>query len=168
MKKLLIWISTALLVIVTNASFAADFKVGVVDMQKILQNDPKVQVLEDKLKKQFSPQQDKIAAMQKQLNDDLTKYKRDISVMKDSDKKASEQKINDEGKKLQETEADFQKQFVLAREDALQSVLKDVQAIVASIAKDQKINLVTVKASVVYNDPELDITDAVIKQIQKK
>lgn len=166
MKKLLIWVSAAILFMVANASFAADFKVGVINMQKILQNDPQVQVLEDKLKKQFSPQQDKLVALQKQINDDITKYKRDASVMKDSDKKATEQKINDEGKKLQDSQADFQKQFVLAREDALQTVLKDIEGIVGGIAKANGFNLVIAKANVAYNDPSLDITDQVISKIQ--
>jgi outer membrane protein len=167
MKKMLLWSLALFFAGMTNLALAADFKVGVVDIQEVLQKYGKVQQAEDQLKKQFAPQQEKLASLQKQFADDMTKYNRDSAVMKDADKKAAQDKLMKQQDDLRKQQMDIEKQFVAARDDKMQAILKDVKDAVNNIAQQQKLNLILVKGSVAYNDDSLDITDQVVKALKK-
>jgi outer membrane protein len=166
MKKILLSFLTLALISSVSGVFAADLKIGVVNFQQVLQNYPKVKATDEKLKKQFAPQQEKLVAMQKKLNDDINKYNRDGAIMKESDKKDAEGKIRDAANKFQTAQGDFQKQLALARNEAMKSIEQDVSGIVSKVAKEQNFDLVLAKAAVGYNKPEADITDRVIKKLK--
>ena len=167
MKKILLSLSIIALSSSVFCVSAADLKVGVVNFQQVLQNYPKVKATDEKLKKQFAPQQEKLVGMQKQLNDEISKYNRDGAIMKDSDKKATEGKIREQANKFQVAQGDFQKKVSEARNDAMKTIEKDISEIVNMIAKNQHFNLILAKATVAYNDSEFDLTDQVIKKLKK-
>ncbi|GAH00562.1 unnamed protein product, partial [marine sediment metagenome] len=76
MKKLLSFLSICFLLTGFSTAFADDFKVGVVDVQKVLQNYSKVAQVEEKLKQQFGPEQGKLQAKNKQISEEIAKFNR--------------------------------------------------------------------------------------------
>lgn len=168
MKKVVLFISVLAMFVGLNVAFAADnLKIGVVDVQEMMQKIPQVTAMQKQLQSKFKPQTKKITAMQRQLQADLTKFNKNRSVMKNTDKKKMQKKIVDEQNKLRTIQIDFQKQAMNAQKKAMQSILSDVEAAVKKIAKDQNLNLVLTKASIAYNDDDMDITDKVIKELKK-
>jgi len=167
MKKVLLSLSIVALLSSAFCVTAADLKIGVVNFQHVLQSYPKVKATDEKLKKQFAPQQEKLVSMQKQLNDEINKYNRDGAIMKDADKKAIEGKIRDQANKFQTAQGEFQKKVAEARNDAMKVIEQDIADIVNVVAKNQHFNLILAKATVGYNDPEFDVTDQVIKKLKK-
>ena len=115
MKKILIVALSCILFVGANAAFASDVKVGVVDVQQVLQNVPQVKALQTKLKKQFAPQEKKITVAQKQLQANIDKYKKNQAVMKAQDKDALQKKILDGQQQLRGMQVDFQKKVVAAQ-----------------------------------------------------
>jgi outer membrane protein len=166
MKKILLLVLSIGLLLGFSVARADNLKVGVLDVQKVMQKSPQVSVMQAKLKKQFAPQEKKITAAQKQLKADFDKYNKDQAVMKDADKKALQKKILAEQSKLRNLQTQFQQQLIAAQRTAMQSILKDIEGAVEDVAKDQKLDLVLTKASVAYNNPDLDVTDQVIKKLK--
>jgi outer membrane protein len=173
-KKILLPSLISAILFLTSASYAlADDskydlkKIGVVDFQQVLQSYHKVKEADEKLKKQFAPQQEKLVDMRKQLNNDVDKYNRDSGIMKEADKKSTEAKIRDEANKLQTAQSDFQKQLAAAKNETMKSIEQDVADIVGKVAKDLKLDLVLAKAAVGYSDSKFDITDQVVKKLKK-
>jgi outer membrane protein len=166
MKKLLGLIVAGFFLATVSTVFAADSKVGVVDVQKVLQGYSKVAQMETKLKNQFGPEQQKMQATSKEISDEIAKFNRDSSVMKQADKKAAQDKIVKQQNDFRNQQVDFQKKFFMARDEAMQALLNDVKAAVAKVAAKEHFNLVLAKANVAYNDAGLDITDKVSKELK--
>jgi outer membrane protein len=166
MKKILLLVLSIGLLLGFSVARADNLKVGVLDVQKVMQKSPRVSAMQAKLKKQFAPQEKKITAAQKQLKADFDKYNKDQAVMKDADKKALQKKILAEQSKLRNLQTQFQQQLIAAQRKSMQSILKDIEDAVEKVAKDQKLDLVLTKASVAYNNPDLDVTDQVIKKLK--
>jgi outer membrane protein len=168
MKKVVLFISALAMFAGLNVAFAADnLKIGVVDVQEMMQKIPQVTAMQKELQSKFDPQTKKIRSMQQQLQADLAKFNKNSSVMKNADKKKMQKKIVDEQNKLRAVQIDFQQQAMDAQKKAMQSILSDVEVAVKKVAKDQNLNLVLTKASIAYNDDDMDITDKVIKELKK-
>lgn len=166
MKKVLLLIAAGLL-LTANAAFA-DVKFGVLDLNKVLSNDPQVTLLQDQLKKQFEPRNQEIVTAQKTLQNDIDKYNKESNKLKGNDVKKNQDKIIGEQKKLQELQASFQHDLTDAQNKSMQTILKRVETVVNKIAADQKYDLVVTKVSTVYNDPKLEITDKVVTELKKE
>jgi len=166
MKKMLLLILSTILLFSFSVAFAADLKVGVLDVQKTLQSIPQVEKMQAQLKKRFTPQQAQITKLQNQLKADFDKFNREHDVMKDKDKKAMQKTILANQEKLHNLQMNFQQQLMEAQKKAMQSILNDIENVVDGIAADQKLNIVLTKANVAYNDSDMDITDQVIKALK--
>ena len=70
MKKMLLLILSTILLFSFSIAFAADLKIGVLDVQKTLRSIPQVKKMQAQLKRRFTPQQTQITALQKQLKAD--------------------------------------------------------------------------------------------------
>src|SRR3990167_10952535 len=68
-------------------------KIGVVDLQKIMQTAPQMKSIQAKLEKEFKPRRDKLVSMEETLKKDMEHFKRDSAVMNDQQKKDLEKKI---------------------------------------------------------------------------
>jgi len=167
MKKMLLSLSMIAVLFGSSDILASDLKIGVVNFQQVLQSYPKVQATDEKLKKEFAPQQEKLVAMQKSLSEEVNKYNRDSAVMKEADKKTAEANIRDRANKYQTSQNEFQKKLTNAKNEAMKVIEQDVANAVNGVAKEQHFNLVLAKAAVGYNDAEFDITAQVIKKLKK-
>jgi outer membrane protein len=166
MKKLLVLVSAFAFFAIAGVAAAADMKVGIVDMQTVFQKSQTVAKMRTALQSQFAPTEKTINAKQKQLQDDISKYKRDSAIMKDSDRDALEKKISAEQQDLGKAQSDFQSKIVAAQNKDMQTVMAKIQQAVSTISKKQGINLVFAKASIVYADANaFDITDQVLKSV---
>ncbi len=166
MKKMLLLILSTILLFSFSIVFAADLKIGVLDVQKTLQSIPQVKKVQAQLKREFAPQQKQITMLQKQLKTDFDKFNREHDVMKDKDKKTMQKAILAKQEKLHNLQINFQQKLMEAQKKAMQSILGDIERVVDGIAADQKLNVVLTKANVAYNDANMDITDQVIKELK--
>lgn len=144
---------------------ASPVAIGLVDMQQILQQSPKVTAASEKLKKQFSPEQNKLMAKQNHLKELTDKLNRDAAVMQPKDKEALQAQIEKEQKDLMQQSQAFQQKAFEAQQKEMQSILANVTGVVKDIAKKKNLGLVVDKGAVVYADDGLDITNDVKKAL---
>jgi outer membrane protein len=165
MKKLFCLVLTTVLIGFSSLGFA-DMKIGVLDLNKVLMNSPQVKSMQVNLKKQFDPRGQELLNLQKALQGDLDKYNKISSTLKGDGLKQEQQKILDEQKKLQDSRNVFQRDLITAQNQAMQTILKQVETVVNRIAANQKFDLIVTKISLAYNDPKLEITDQVIAALK--
>lgn len=187
MKKVVLVTTGALLVlgaVIANAGFlsssdsakaaapavvasAGGLNIGVIDLSAVLQDSSQAKAAGESLKKEFKPRQDSIIAAQQQLQKDQDKYKRDATVMSQSEALALQDKITREQRDLQQKQENYMQDLRSAQSAAMQKVLAQVDKVVAKIAKDGNYDLILQKNSVAFNSPRVDITSQVIQQLKK-
>src|SRR5580692_7909198 len=100
MKKVLALISSVLLIGVTQAyaapAAATQPSIAIVNVQQIFQQSPKIASLNKKLQGQFKGRQEKLLAAQKNLQDEIEKFKKESPTMSQKDKDALQKRIVDD------------------------------------------------------------------------
>lgn len=142
-------------------------QVGVVDMQKIFQSSPDVKKIDQDLKSQFTARKQKLDQMGKDLQDNMKKYQVNKSVMNSKSLADLEGKINQQRQELQKEDAQFQKDLYAAQSAQTGKFLNKVKGVVETIAKQDKLDIVESKRSLLYSTDEMDITAKVMDALSK-
>ncbi|MFA6291820.1 MAG: OmpH family outer membrane protein [Victivallales bacterium] len=167
--------------------FCADQKVALVDMEKLFQNYYKTKISDADLKKQAEIFKD----YSNKLNDSLLKLQDEFKEVRDASQNIALSEAERENKRisaqdkyrqLKEKEnevkqynAEKQNQLKDKYEELRNSLLKEISETIRKYCQSQGITLVLDSSgktlnnipSVIYRVPELDITDVILKEINK-
>lgn len=165
-KLLLIFISLLGIFFLANSYAMGNAKIGIVDVQKIMQNAPEVKSASDALHKKFAPEQAKILAKQTDLKKMMDKLNRDASVMRDSDKKKLQDQIMTARKEFTTMTQGYEQKVLVAQQQTMQKIVKKVNNIAAQIAKKESLSMVIVRQAVIYPGDAKDITDEIINSMK--
>lgn len=164
-KSLLVFLVSFLCSTSIFAADATNMKIGIVDVQKIIQKAPETQKYSDALKAKFKPRQDKIVELNKKVQDDEAKLTKNGSVMKASERDKIQDKLTSEKRDLQRMMQDYQDDLTQARDRDMQELFAHIEKAVNTVAKREKFDLVLQKTAAPYAEAHLDITEAVIKEL---
>ncbi|MBS0358540.1 MAG: OmpH family outer membrane protein [Proteobacteria bacterium] len=162
-KQISIIVSGFALLMAASVAVAEAVKIGVVDVQAIVQQSEKAKVIRDKLKAQFKSREQEIMAAEKKFQDDVAKLKRNDSVMSQPEKTKMEQMAYDEKRNLQRLEEDYQQDLNFAQNKAMESFFAELKKSIDKVAKDGNYDLVLQRGAVPYANPRIDITAQVLK-----
>lgn len=143
----------------------AEAKIGVVDLQKIMQTSSQMKTIQQKLEKDFKPRRDKLVAMEEGLKQDMEKFKRDGSIMSDSQKKDLEKKILATQQTFEREGQQYQQELSTAHNEAMEELYSKIRKAIAKVADTDKYDIVLQKDAAPFSSEKLDITENVIKQI---
>ncbi len=155
--------------LITSAASAAEFKVGVVDMQKAIQTSSAGKKAKKEVEGDFEKKKKDLKKKEDDLKKRVEEFEKKQAVLSD--------------KVRQEQQTDLQKDMMQFREEVSKSqvtiqqrereltkpILEKLQKVILEIAKEKDFSMVLEKAeqSVMFAKTELDITDEVIKRADK-
>lgn len=164
MKKLVLSLFLITGLAATNV-IAADLKIGVVSVERILSEAPQVESVNASMLERFGPQRDELQNLEKEINKMQENYKRNELVM-------TEDKLNDLKKEiitkvqtLKQKEATLTQEVNTVRNQELAVLQQQIRGVIDDIAKKGKYNLV-LSEGVVYADKKHDITDQVLEKMK--
>lgn len=163
MKKLVI---TAAALLLSMSVFADDMKIGIVDVRQVLQSSPQVAAMQKKLQQQFADREKQLQAAQQQFQQDADKLNRDAAVMKPADRDALAKKAQAEQDNLRTMQMSMQKDLYAKQNEAMQTILNQMQDIISQIAKAKNLSLVITKDAVAYVANDVDVTQDVIAKMK--
>jgi outer membrane protein len=149
-----------------GTSLFADWaKIGVVDLQKIMQTSSQMKSIQEKLEKEFKRRRDKLVAVEASLKSDMEKFKRDSAIMSATQKKELEKKIVSTQQQFERDGQQYQQELSTAHNEAMEGLYTKVRAAIGKIAKDEKYDIIVQKDAAPFSTQALDVTDKVIKEI---
>ena len=159
------WLA-GLLAITSAAAFAADAKIGVVDLQKIMQTSSQMKGIQEKLENEFKPRRDKLIALEETLKKDMEAFKRDTAVLSQSQRKALEKKIVGEQQAFERTGQQYQQDLSTAHNEAMEEFYNKIRAAIAKVAEVHSYDLVFQKDAAPFSVDKLDMTAKVMQEIK--
>ncbi len=165
MKRFGALLTALLFGFLTTAVFADSAKIGVVDLQKIMQTSNQMKTIQQKLEKEFKPRRDKLVASETNLKNDMEKFKRDSAILTTTQKKDLEKKILAAQQQFERDGQQYQQELSTAHNEAMEGLYTKVRAAIGKIAKDEKYDLIVQKDAAPFSSSTLDVTDKVIKAI---
>lgn len=158
-------------VFASSTSFADNanggIKIGVINVQSIMQKSPMVAQLNKQLQSQFQPRQDQLVKAQNDLQSEVDKLNKNGAVMSNADRSQLQDKIIADRANLQGMSQSFQQDLNSAQSQAMQQFMVKLQAAVNTVATTGKYDLILQRSGTPYVSSALDITDQVLTQLPK-
>lgn len=169
-RALVISVSLVALLAVSTAASAAELKVGVIDVEYVIQKSKAGEGAKKKLKKLFDQKQKELDDKQKALLDLKKQLENPSDMMTDKKKK---ELVNDYQKGLLELQNSFlENQQALQKKEAelMKPILKRLEEVLTKMAQDEDYDLIMNRSQngVLFTKPTHDITEAVLKALDAK
>ncbi len=145
--------------------FAAELKIGVVSVERILTEAPQVDAVNTSMLERFGPQRDELKKIEKEITKMQENYKRNELVMTEDKLNELKKEIIGKLQILKQQEALLTQEVGNVRNQELAVLQQQVRGIIDDIAKKDKYSLI-LSEGVAYADDKLDITDKVLDKMK--
>ncbi|MBF4987474.1 OmpH family outer membrane protein [Methylophilus sp. 14] len=146
---------------------AADFKVGYVQVDKLLQEAPQTAETGKKLEKEFSPRSLELDKLQKQIRDLESQLDHDRANIVEADRRQKERQLNNLRLEFQSKQRELREDINLRKNEELALLQERINKAVQTVSESEGYDLVAY-SGVAYASKRIDITDKVLKLLGKK
>ena len=164
MKKTSLFVAGLMAMTMATSAWAG--KIGVVNPERILRESAAAEQAHELLKKEFAKREAALATASKVLKADVEEYQKKRESLSETQRAITERKLADQERTLQRRNREMREDLNRRRNEELQGILMRSNEIIQEIAKKDKYDLIVQEA--VYANPEIDITDRVIKALAEK
>jgi outer membrane protein len=151
------------LMLVPGAAYAADGKVGYVDLRRAFYEYEKTKSMETSLTAFTEERQSERTAKVQEL----TKMRDAAEMLKGDAKEKRQQAIDGKLMELQEYDRSTRQDILNKRNDMFREVIEDIQKVVEEIGKAQGYSYILDSRNIMYAEKTLDLTDEALKALNK-
>ena len=142
---------------------AQEFKVGVVNLDRIFREANSAKAAQTKLEQEFSKREKEIDDLGNQIKALGDKFEREAPTLAESQRNTRQKQLVDQDREFQRKRREFQEDLNARKNEELQQVIERANKVVKSLAEAEKYDLILQES--VYVNPKHDITDKVIKTL---
>lgn len=155
----------ALLGAFSMPAVAQDLRVGVVNIQALMEQAPQTKAAMDALQEEFAPRQREFAAKQKEFEDLRVKAEKDFTVMGGTERDNAERELRELQREVTRLQNEFREDLNLRQNEELgklqRTLLKDIQ----DYAEAEGYDLI-VGDGVLYASSAVNITNNVLQAVE--
>ena len=167
MKKLLFQISQIILgtsiALAGITASAQEFKIGIVNLDRIFREANSAKSAQTKLEQEFSKREKELNDTGSQLKTLSEKFEREAPTLAEAARNTRQRQLMDQDREFQRKRRQFQEDLNTRKNEELQVVIERANKVVKSLAETEKYDLILQES--VYVNPKHDITDKVIKSL---
>ncbi len=145
------------------AASAQEFKVGIVNLDRIFREANSAKSAQTKLEQEFGKREKELNDVAAQLKTASDKFERESPTLSESQRNTRQKQLVDQDRDFQRKRREFQEDLNTRKNEELQTVIERANKVVKSLAEAEKYDLIVQEA--VYVNPKHDITDKVLKSL---
>jgi len=145
---------------------AGDFRIGVVDTERILRESRQAVLAEKKIEKDFAARDQEIKKLITQSKEQQTALEKDGSTLSDSVRRNKERELANLNLSLQTLQREFREDLNLRKNEELALVLAQADKAIRGVAESEGYDIILQES--VYHNPKVDITDKVLKYLSNE
>ncbi len=154
------------LALVSTVASAAQ-KVGVIDVQLVLQSLPQVATIEQTINAEFQDQIQEVTAMREEGNFLVEKLQREAATMSEEQKQQLQEQIAVLGQQMQQKGQPLQQNMQARTAEERNKLLALIKQAIDTIAAKEGYDMVLNAQSVPFAKDEFDISQQVLSQVSK-
>jgi len=147
---------------------AQDFKLGVINTQKVVENynkaieaDTELKTLQDRLAGRLKKLEDEIVTMEERLT------KQELFLDEDAVRSAKADIVRKQDEYRQKLKVG-QESLMEKQKELLEPILQEVKDLIIQIGKQEKYSLILDKQAAMFVESKYDLTDSLIQQLNEK
>ena len=142
---------------------AQEFKVGIVNLDRIFREANSAKNAQVKLEQEFSKREKEINDAAAQLKTASDKFEREAPTLAETQRATRQKQLVEQDRDFQRKRREFQEDLNSRKNEELQQVIERANKVVKALAEAEKYDLILQEA--VYVNPKHDITDKVLKSL---
>lgn len=166
-KRFLFLVTTLALLAtgLTSGAHAADLKIGVINVARLLDSAPQTKSALQALQDEFAPRERELVAQQQELRTEGEALQRDSAIMSESERRSSEQSLREKQRELARKTGQFREDANLRRNEELGRLQRLLLDEVNVFATNNGFDLI-IGDGVLFARGEVDITDQVLARME--
>jgi len=158
-----------LVVLVLGSTWAqaADLKIGVVNVPKILEESPPAIAARDALQREFEPRERELLATQASLRKLEERLNRDGSIMSEAERSKLEREVLTKQRDFKHDQDGFREDLAMKRRELVENLQRQLVDSIRAYAEEKKFDLLLAEG-VVYVKDSYDVTDEVLRYLSGK
>lgn len=164
MKRLLLCILLA--VATPTVAIAADYKIGVVNLERLLNDSAPATRANKKLEKEFAARDQAVQRMAKQFRDLQAHLEKETVTMSDADRRNKERELANMNRDLQRAQREFREDLNARQNEERLAFQERVNKAINEMAEREKFDLILHEG--IYYSSRVDITDKVLRLLADK
>ena len=147
------------------AAQSADLKIGFVNTEKVFRDSQLAVKAQKKLEKEFQTREQEIQKMVKQARDLQAFIEKEGLTLSEADRTKKQKDMANLSRDLQHDQRAFREDLNQRKNEEFASVQERARKAIMEIAEKEKFDLIL--ENVVYASPKVDITDRVLKTLER-
>ncbi len=144
---------------------AQETKIGFVNTERIFREAVPAKAAQAKIEQEFSRREKELQDMAGRIKGMADKLDKDAPVLSESDRVRRQRELTDMDKDFQRRQREFREDLNHRRNEELATVLDRTNKVIKQIAEAEKYDIIFQEA--VYISPRIDITDKVLRALNK-
>ena len=140
---------------------AQEFKVGIVNLDRIFREANSAKAAQIKLEAEFGKREKELNDTSAQIKTLSDKFEREAPTLSETQRATRQKQLVDQDRDFQRKRREFQEDLNSRKNEELQQVIERANKVVKTLAEAEKYDLIVQEA--VYVNPKHDITDKVLK-----
>jgi outer membrane protein len=147
----------------TTAFCAEDYKIGVINPERILREAAPAKEAAKRLEEEFKSRDAAVGKSERELRELTTRFERESATLSESDRAARQRDIESRGRELERLRRQLSEDLKTRQFDEMNKLKERLDALLTKIAKEQGYDLILQDG--VYVGKSVDMTDLVIKAL---
>ncbi len=148
-----------------SAANAADLKIGVINVAKLLDSAPQTKSALQALQEEFAPRERDLVSQQQELVGQQEALQRDSAIMSEAERRSSEQSLREKQRDLARKTGQFREDANMRRNEELSRLQRLLLDEVNAFATANGFDLI-IGDGVLFARGEVDITDQVLARME--
>jgi len=144
---------------------AQEVKIGVVNIQVLMERSPQTKAAMDALQEEFAPRQREFLAKQKEYEDLGAKVQKDVAVMGETERRNAEKNLRDLQREVTRLQTEFREDLNLRQNEELGLLQRSLLMEVQNFAAQEGYDLV-VGDGVLFASTAVNITEDVLRTVE--
>ena len=145
-------------------AIAQEFKIGIVNLDRIVRESGPAKAAQTKLEVEFGKREKELNDLGNQIKASSDRLEREGPTLPESQRSARQKQLVDQDREFQRKRREFQEDLNNRKNEELQSIIDRANRAVKALAESEKFDLIIQEA--VYINPTHDITEKVIKSLR--
>ncbi len=156
-------IMAPLLLALTMTPAQAEFKLGFVNGQRVVNESPQAKRAKQKLEKEFEKRDQELQQLSKRLQSMQENLEKNGVTMAESERRTKEREFSELSRDFQRKQREFREDLNLRQNEEMAAIFERANKIIKQIAETEKYDLIVQEA--VYFSPRIDLTEKVVKAL---
>jgi outer membrane protein len=163
-------LATAVLVAASSSAIAAEVSVGVVNLQKALQEVARGKSAKASLEKEVETRRKEVEKLQAEFQKMGEEFQKKAAVLSEKARMEQGQKIQAKGQQIQEAQQKAQMELQGKEAELTQPIITGLRALIPELSRKRKLDIVMEGSSgiLLYATSQTDITEELIRLYDEK